>query len=385
MEKLKYSVVVTDVNSRKGFDVLNIIKNRYKYPTILTSDKDFNFQLPLIYGRQIHRLRYDNLDNFERDIIAIEKKIEGILIYLPVSEKVTRYFIQLFQQNRLSRRWKFILPDLNTFNLTSDKWEFQKFCEENKHPVPKSIIKATYNKLKDSFRPVVLKPKSGQGSVGIKYFRKIEDLPKLSEIDWNKYLLQEKITSNRKVAGAFFLRHKNKILSEYCHQRIRIFPPEGGVTVYSSSVIYPEILNTGRKLLDDLNWEGLAMIEFMFDEPTKSWRIIELNPRIWGSVLLSAFNNSMMLHHYVESSLGAQVSIVDAIQTRRVNIRWLFPFDLLAFLKGKLSMQEFFKLNLKNTCYVNFTYSSLLKSLLFLFYFFINLASIKRFIKKIRK
>lgn len=385
MTKSSFTVVITDVNSRKGFDVANIIKNKYKYNTLLTSDKDIKFQLPLIYGLKIHKLRLDSIENFEIDIKELENKVEEELVYLPVSEKTTRYFIKLFEDNKLCERWRFILPDLKVFNLTSDKWAFQQFCEKNDHPVPKSVTQKTYDSFKANFRPVVLKPKSGQGSVGIKYFEKIEHLPKLKDINWNTHLIQEKIVSNRKVAGAFFLRHNGEILSEYCHQRIRIFPPEGGVTVYSTSVVYPEILKAGKALLDDLNWEGLAMVEFMFDKPTQTWRIIELNPRLWGSVLLSAFNDSLMLKNYVESALNNNVNKVNAKQTRSVNIRWLIPFDLIALFKGKLSTKEFFSFNVRETCYVNFTYTSFTKALLFLFYFLFNLASIRRFIKKIKK
>jgi len=380
-----FKVIVSDVNSRKGFDVLNIVKNKYGFPSILTSDRDIQVQLPLIYGSKVHKLRIDAIENFENDIKRLENDVKGELVYLPVSEKTTRYFLTLFQGNKLSKRWKFLLPNLNTFDLTSDKWAFQQFCEKHNHPVPKSITKDSYDELKLNFRPVVLKPKSGQGSVGIKYFLKIDDLPPKSTIDWKTHLIQEKITSNRKVAGAFFLRHEGKIVSEYCHQRIRIFPPEGGVTVYSTSVVYPEILDAGKRLLDDLNWEGLAMIEFMFDTPSKRWKIIELNPRLWGSVLLSAFNGSQMLKHYVESSLGHTPNAIEAKQTKRVNIRWILPFDFLALIKRKLTFKEFFTFNFKETCYVNFTYSPFWRALLFLMYFLFNIASIKRFIKKIKR
>ena len=163
-----------------------------------------------------------------------------------------------------------------------------------------------------------------------------------------------------------------------------MFPPEGGVTVYSESVVNSEILKAGRKILDDLNWEGLAMIEFMYDVPTKSWRIIELNPRLWGSVMLSAFNDSAMLESYIEASLNRTVKKVKAIDTKSVFIRWLFPFEFLSLIKGNLKLKTFLNFNFKNTCYVNFTYSPIIRAWLFLFYFIFNVGSISRFLKKIR-
>jgi len=381
--KENFTVFINDTNSRKGFDVVNIIKNKLKYPVRLASSKDYSFQLPLIYNSKIYQLRSDSLENFQEDILIIERKIKHNIIYVPVSENATRYFIQLKNSGVLSDRWKCILPDLQTFNLTSDKWLFQQFCESHDHPVPKSITPKNYQNLIENFRPVVLKPKSGQGSVGIKYFQTISDLPKSESIDWDKYLIQEKIISNKKVSGAFFFRHKNIIQNEYCHQRLRVFPPEGGVTVYSQSVVNREILEAGRKLLDDLEWQGLAMIEFMFDEPSQSWKIIELNPRLWGSVLLSAFNDSKMLENYIEACIGNEIEEVKAEGTKPVFIRWFFPFELIAFIKGNLKLKTLMKFDLKKTCYVNFTYANFLSRCLFLIYFTFNIGSISRFIKKL--
>lgn len=381
--KQNFTVFISDVNSRKGFDVVNIVKNKLKYPVILGSAKDYNFQLPLIYSSKIYRLRYDSLENFKDDILEIEKQTNEILIYLPVSEKATRFFIQMRDKGVLSERWRYILPKLEVFNLTSDKWSFQQFCEKNNHPVPQSITPDNFNNLLDNFRPVVLKPKSGQGSVGIKYYHHLSELPRIESIDWNTNLIQEKIISNKKVSGAFFFRHNGEIQNEYCHQRLRVFPLEGGVTVYSESVVYPEILKAGKRLLDDLDWEGLAMIEFMYDVPSKSWKIIELNPRLWGSVLLSAFNDSKMLESYIESSLSENAIPVTAEKTKPVFIRWLFPFEFLALVKGNLKIKTFLNFDFKNTCYVNYTYTSFYKAILFLLYFVFNIGSISRFIKKL--
>ena len=378
-------VLISDVNARKAFDVVNIVQNKLKLPIILASSRDYRFQLPLIYGKRIERLRFDNISNFEEDLDRISSNYSGRLVYLPVSELATRFYIQLREQNKLSSEWHDVLPTLHLFNLTSDKWLFQQFCEERNHPVPRSITVDNFKELQHNFRPVVLKPKYGQGSVGIKYYDRLVDLPDPDVIDWKENLIQEKVISNGKVAGAFFLRYKGRILSEYCHQRIRTFPPEGGVTVFSQSVEYPEILELGRAVLHDLDWQGVAMIEFMFDEPSKSWKIIELNPRLWGSVLLSAFNESQLLNVYVVASLNLLKDNWVIPSVKSVFIRWLFPFEILSFLKGSLSIRQLLCFNFKNTCYINFTYSSALRSFLFLLYFTVNLGSINRFIKKIMK
>ena len=45
--------------------------------------------------------------------------------------------------------------------------------------------------------------------------------------------------------------------------------------------------NAGIKLLDSLNWHGLAMAEYKKDEKSDKFKLIEINPKIWGSFELS--------------------------------------------------------------------------------------------------
>jgi len=236
------------------------------------------------------------------------------------------------------------------------------------------------------FTPVVLKPKFGQGSVGIKYFYSKQDLPSVEGVDWDNNLIQEKIISKSNVAGAFFLMYNQQLISSYCHQRLRTFPESGGVTVYSKSVDYEEIIVLGKKLLGDLRWEGVAMIEFMFDESSGKWKIIELNPRLWGSVMLSEFCNSQILKFYIELALGNQESIDFQKSYVKTNlaIRWLYPLDIISFFKGRLPAKEFLNISPATTCYVNITYSSFYRTFAYFIYFTFNISSIARFFKKIK-
>lgn len=369
------------MESRKAMDVVNIMQRLYGYECILCASKDHAFQLPLIYGRRIKRLRSSNYENFAADFRKLIQEYRDFqLVYLPVSEKPTKLLYRFLDKESISNL-AFLLPREDYFNLCSDKFRFQQYCEGKGFPVPLSFTKASLSKLKTDFRPLILKPRSGQGSVGIRYLRRPEELEQLESFEWDDYLLQEKVESSRQVAGAFFLCKEGRVIQAYSHQRLRTFPSEGGVTVYSQSTCVPEIIEIGEKVLASMNWDGLAMIEFLYDESSRSWKIIELNPRIWGSVLLSAFNNSGMLDHYVSLSLGRKLERKKNLKNSY--IRWLYPFDLLNWLKGKINSQEFFKFNLDNTCYINFTYSNWYRSLAYLLYFSINLSSIKRFLKKL--
>lgn len=105
--------------------------------------------------------------------------------------------------------------------------------------------------------------------------------------------------------GYFALYDRNRNLkAQFCHQRVREYPITGGPSSCCESIYDPELIRIGKRLIESLEWTGLAMVEFKFDEARKKFFIIEINPRYWGSMPLAVFSgvNFPLLH--VLSSLG---------------------------------------------------------------------------------
>lgn len=73
----------------------------------------------------------------------------------------------------------------------------------------------------------------------------------------------------------------------FAYERIRTFPREGGVGTYRRTAnVDSSLLSAVKRLFDPLEWHGPAMIEFRVPlaEPPL---LIEVNPRLWGSVPLA--------------------------------------------------------------------------------------------------
>lgn len=374
-------VIITDAGSRKSFDVINILKRVYGLETLLFSNSGQSFFLPVVYGQKVYRLKYDTYNNFRTDFTqALNQHKNEQFYYLPLSEESTLHFYDFIKEES-SFKISFLLPEKGIFELTRNKKEFQKFCEDNSLPVPRSYNKQNIDELSADFRPVVAKKTIGAGSVGMKYVETEDQLHILENINYESYLIQEKIESRQNIHGGFYLCEEGKVLVYHGHLRIRTFPDKGGVTVFSKADLNEELKAIGERLLKKLNWNGFAMIEFMFDKKNKEWKIIELNPRLWGSVMLSEFCNSFLLINYLNLCQDKPLRR-DKIEPERY-IRWFFPFELMSFIKGKMSFSEFFNFKRKKTCYINFTYSRWDATILYLFYFTFNTNSIARFFKKI--
>jgi len=88
--------------------------------------------------------------------------------------------------------------------------------------------------------------------------------------------------------GVFALCNNGELKAYCAHKRIREKPPWGGVSVVSESVIPDQfMLKNASVLLKDLNWNGVAMVEFKKDNQQNIPHLMEINARFWGSLQLS--------------------------------------------------------------------------------------------------
>ncbi|MHA1396066.1 MAG: hypothetical protein ACTSRZ_21385, partial [Promethearchaeota archaeon] len=74
-----------------------------------------------------------------------------------------------------------------------------------------------------------------------------------------------------------------KIKIGYGHIRLAEFPVSGGSSVYRESFYDNRMKEIAEKILDKIKWSGFAMFEFKLT-PKGDLILIEVNPRIWGSI-----------------------------------------------------------------------------------------------------
>jgi predicted ATP-grasp superfamily ATP-dependent carboligase len=306
---------------------------------------------------------------------------KDVVVYIPVEEDTTLFFLN-FIKEKGNLNFKYNLPSLESFNISRDKFLLNEFCKNNGIPAPSFFTDPRMMPANNEFVPLIVKPRIGSGAKGLFSVISRAEFYKFSHINLNEYVIQEKIGDGKTVEGAFFLCNKGKVLSSYCHKRERTFPLDGGVTVYSKLVYNKDILQTGKKLLEKLKWSGIAMLEFLQDVKTGEYKVIEINPRFWGSVLLSEFSGANFVSAYIKTALGEEPVINE--NKKNVAIRWL-AFDILNWIKRRGKIRGFWHLNKRNTCYINCTYAKVFSSILFHLFFYISKENFKVFLKKWKK
>jgi len=99
-------------------------------------------------------------------------------------------------------------------------------------------------------------------------------------------LVQEYIPDTNEYAF-FALYNSGEPVATFQFRQRRGYKYAGGPSAYRESVSIPELDAAGRRLLDHLDWHGLAMVEFLRNPATGEFELMEVNPRFWTSLPFS--------------------------------------------------------------------------------------------------
>lgn len=104
--------------------------------------------------------------------------------------------------------------------------------------------------------------------------------------------------------GFFALYDEGESLATFQHRRIRSYTYSGGASTYRKSIADSALAAEGAKLLDAFDWHGPAMVEFKHDPRDDSFRLMEINPRFWGSLALAVHAGVDFPYLYYRLAVG---------------------------------------------------------------------------------
>lgn len=90
--------------------------------------------------------------------------------------------------------------------------------------------------------------------------------------------------------GHFILMKDGQPCYTFQHRRVHEWPPEGGVSTLCESLApdqHADLMQRSVALLRELQWEGVAMVEYRHDPVTGASALMEVNGRFWGSLPLA--------------------------------------------------------------------------------------------------
>jgi len=115
--------------------------------------------------------------------------------------------------------------------------------------------------------------------------------------------------------GYFALYDHGTQVASFQHRQTRAYNYAGGPSAYRESIRIPELERAGRRLLNELDWHGVAMVEFLRDESTGEFKLMEINPRFWSSLPFSIKAGVDFPYYYCLQAGGAQSGIQSEYET----------------------------------------------------------------------
>jgi predicted ATP-grasp superfamily ATP-dependent carboligase len=219
-------------------------------------------------------------------------------ILIPITDVTTH--IVTAHKDEIQMYTGLVVPDAKSFEFVTDKWRLLQRAQELSIPVPQTHFIRGPETVREILGllqyPVVVKPshswilaEGGWKPTRVHYVRSEDALLRLyEEIAYLRYpsLIQEQIIGPG--LGVFVLFDRGRPVTFFGHRRLRELPPSGGISVLRESILVDPLLKDyGMRLLQPLNWHGVAMTEYKVDTRRGTPFLMEVNGRFWGSLQLA--------------------------------------------------------------------------------------------------
>lgn len=204
-------------------------------------------------------------------------------------------------------------PEL--FYMAYDKNNTLRVCMDNAIPCPKTYFdkKSFEDLLNEKLTyPLVVKPSKSFGAIG---YHKVENEGELIKICKNiegglqNYVIQEYIPqTDIQYECAMFIDSNNEVKTACVFSKNRWFPVNGGSSTCNVTVDRPDIVDSCTKLLQTIKWRGAADIDLIQDPRDGVAKIMEINPRVSGSVKVVLNSGVNIAKQIVQLALGEEVT-----------------------------------------------------------------------------
>lgn len=275
---------------------------------------------------------------------------------LPMEEETLLLLAR--HQSEISRYTYLLIPDPKKIEFVRDKRNVIQFAETQGIPVPKTFYSPPSPPWGGGeSEGFVIKPRISSGSFGIAYVKRKEDLIPLYQKVHAKYpfpLIQEWIPDGGGVFGlSALLDEVSNVKAAFVHRKLRMYPVQGGPSTLREGVYHPQVMELGLSLLKSLEWRGVAMVEFKLDPRDGIPKLMEINPRFWGSLQLAIASGVDFPYLILRMAKGENFEPVLHYTVGR-RCRWLLFGDILHFLSNphRFDLQpSFFHFFEPNTSY----------------------------------
>lgn len=300
-----------------------VIGNHTQGLGIVRSAAVTGYPIHVLYDRKIcasrfsrhlshfHFLKRDTLRSIDREPYA-EHLCDRLLslpvgfpsVLFAVNEDIIRFF-HIYRE-RLAA--KYCIPDFD-FSRVFDKYDFNNLLPEDIR-IPTYIASEA---AADDFGPDhILKGRQGnilRNMTGEKALilnaqnrKKVRDA--IGALPNERLVIQKIIHTSRPIFSVCTFCVMGAMHGLFMYEKLRQHPNEYGTGTWLKSAHSEELLQASWNLLQQLNYTGISEIEFIYDDDSQSYRVVEMNPRTWKSVMFATQCGQNLVEKHINHIMG---------------------------------------------------------------------------------
>ncbi|WP_435176770.1 carboxylate--amine ligase [Halorussus sp. AFM4] len=256
----------------------------------------------------------ENLVAYKDALLALAAR-EDVKTVIPVRE-YDAYVLSKYR-GEFADRVSLEVPPIETLERVHDRVKLAEAAEAAGVPVPDTrrfeavddwdgeyVIKSRYNLLADAYVDTH-GPTEAEEVNSVTHVRpgEVPDREEVLAEMGHAPIVQEYVPSSDEYMFAG-LYDEGEPVATFQHRQIRGNSYTGGGGVYRESTYDPELERVARDLLAELDWHGLACIEYMEHAETGEYYLTEINPRMWQSLPSTVRAGADFPHYYWLQSRG---------------------------------------------------------------------------------
>jgi predicted ATP-grasp superfamily ATP-dependent carboligase len=234
----------------------------------------------------------DDLDEVVLELVRRERITHILATSDPAIMRLNR------QREALEKHATLLFPPTETVALAIHKDKTLELARHVGVPCPETFFIRSEHEVPRAAQlhfPVVLKPchqdiaTLATPAFKVKYCASYQELVRALtpfHTSGNYPLVQEYCKGYG--VGVEVLMRQEKPALMFQHRRVREYPISGGVSTCCRSMdLDRDLCEWSVALLREMQWDGVAMVEFRKDDATGRAVLMEVNGRLWGSVPLA--------------------------------------------------------------------------------------------------
>ncbi|MCG8604776.1 ATP-grasp domain-containing protein [bacterium] len=289
-------VLVTDCDRGSAIAIIRSLGGKgYRVIAADSSHRSLGFRSRHAHEKVVYptpEQHPDEFCNFMLETVASR----GVDLIIPVTDLTIQPLSRV--RHQFEQKIKLAIPENELLAQVTDKDRTVQLARKLGVPVPQTF---TVNTAQEALQqaeslgwPVVLKPQMSRllrdgekiEKFSVTYAGGPEDLEeKMKELEGRCSVLLQRYLKGAG-HGVELLMRDGQPIAAFQHLRLREVPITGGPSCYRESVkLHEDLYDYSVRILGELRWTGLAMVEFKVGDDRAE--LMEINGRVWGSLPLA--------------------------------------------------------------------------------------------------